>query len=48
MGAKIEVLIEVLEDREGQVHLSHERAKFKKNWINSIDLCEEGGCSRAA
>ena len=26
VGDQIEVLIEVLEDREGQVHLSHERA----------------------
>jgi len=42
VGAKIEVLIEVLEDREGQVHLSHERAKFKKNWDQINDLCEEG------
>ena len=32
VGDQIEVLIEVLEDREGQVHLSHERAEFKKNW----------------
>ncbi len=42
VGTKIEVLIEVLEDREGQVHLSHERAKFKKNWDQINDLCEEG------
>ena len=42
VGDQIEVLIEVLEDREGQVHLSHERAEFKKNWDKINSLCEEG------
>ena len=42
VGSTIEVLIEVLEDRDGQVHLSHERAEFKKNWDKINNLCEEG------
>ena len=42
VGSTIEVLIEVLEDRDGQVHLSHERAEFKKNWDKINSLCEEG------
>jgi|TARA_B100000959_G_scaffold285105_1_gene358734 small subunit ribosomal protein S1 len=41
-GSKIEVLIEVLENREGQVELSHERAEFKKNWDKINSICEEG------
>ena len=42
IGGKIEVLIEVLENREGQVELSHERAEFKKNWDKINSICEEG------
>ena len=42
IGSKIEVLIEVLENREGQVELSHERAEFKKNWDKINSICEEG------
>ena len=42
VGGKIEVLIEVLENREGQVELSHERAEFKKNWDKINSICEEG------
>jgi small subunit ribosomal protein S1 len=43
VGDKIEVLIEVLENREGMVELSHERAEFKKNWDKINSICEEGG-----
>ncbi|SVC94548.1 uncharacterized protein METZ01_LOCUS347402, partial [marine metagenome] len=42
IGSRIEVLIEVLENREGQVELSHERAEFKKNWDKINSICEEG------
>ena len=42
-GDKIEVLIEVLENREGMVEISHERAEFKKNWDKINSICEEGG-----
>ena len=42
IGGKIEVLIEVLENREGQVELSHERAEFKKNWDKINSICDEG------
>ena len=43
VGSQIEVLIDVLENREGQVELSHERAQFKKNWDKINSICEEGG-----
>ena len=43
VGDKIEVLIEVLENRDGMVELSHERAEFKKNWDKINSICEEGG-----
>ena len=42
-GSQIEVLIEVLENRDGQVELSHERAEFKKNCDKINSICEEGG-----
>ena len=42
VGDKIEVLIEVLENRDGMVELSHERAEFKKNWDKINSICEEG------
>jgi len=31
-----------MENREGQVELSHERAEFKKNWDKINSICEEG------
>ena len=43
VGDKIEVLIEVLENRDGMVELSHERAQFKKNWDKINSICQEGG-----
>lgn len=43
LGDKVEVLIEVLENREGQVELSHEAAEFKRNWDNINTICQEGG-----
>ena len=43
VGQEIDVLIERLEDREGMVVLSHERAEFKKNWDKILTICNEGG-----
>src|SRR5580692_916873 len=35
LGDEIDVLIEKLEDKEGMVILSKEKAEFKKNWTKS-------------
>src|SRR5271169_4046998 len=43
VGDQIDVLIEKLEDKEGMVVLSHEKAEFKKNWDNILSICNEGG-----
>jgi small subunit ribosomal protein S1 len=43
IGDVIDVLIEKLEDREGMVVLSHEKAEFKKNWERILAICNEGG-----
>src|ERR1043165_1854952 len=43
MGDEIDVLIEKLEDREGMVVLSKEKAEFKKNWERILTICNEGG-----
>ena len=43
LGDHIDVLIERLEDREGMVVLSHEKAEFKKNWERILTICNEGG-----
>src|SRR5215468_2003700 len=40
---EIEVLIEKLEDKEGMVVLSKEKAEFKKNWERILSICNEGG-----
>src|SRR6516164_8209107 len=42
-GAEIDVLIEKLENKEGTVVLSHEKAEFKKNWEKILTICNEGG-----
>jgi small subunit ribosomal protein S1 len=42
-GAEIDVLIEKLENKEGMVVLSHEKAEFKKNWERILSICNEGG-----
>jgi small subunit ribosomal protein S1 len=42
-GDEIDVLIERLEDREGMVVLSKEKAEFKKNWERILTICNEGG-----
>ena len=43
VGNEIDVLIEKLENKEGTVVLSHEKAEFKKNWDNILTICNEGG-----
>jgi small subunit ribosomal protein S1 len=42
-GDKVDVLIEKLEDKEGMVVLSKEKAEFKKNWDKILTICNEGG-----
>src|SRR5882762_7194680 len=43
VGDEIDVLIEKLEDREGMVVLSKEKAEFKQNWDRILTICNEGG-----
>ena len=43
LGSQIDVLIEKLENKEGTVVLSHEKAEFKKNWERILSICNEGG-----
>src|SRR5271155_4918215 len=43
VGDEIDVLIEKLENKDGTVVLSHEKAEFKKNWDNILSICNEGG-----
>jgi len=43
LGDEIDVLIEKLEDKEGMVILSKEKAEFKKNWDKILTICNEGG-----
>src|SRR5262249_52718573 len=43
IGDEVDVLIEKLEDREGMVVLSKEKAEFKQNWDRILSICNEGG-----
>ena len=43
VGDTFDVLIEKLEDKEGNVVLSKEKAEFKKNWDKILTICNEGG-----
>src|SRR5580693_1533311 len=43
VGQEIDVLVEKLENKEGTVVLSHEKAEFKKNWERILSICNEGG-----
>jgi len=43
VGDQIPVLIEKLEDKEGMVVLSKEKAEFKQNWERILTICNEGG-----
>jgi small subunit ribosomal protein S1 len=42
IGSQIEVLLEKLEDKEGNPVLSYEKAQQKKNWENILQKCQEG------
>lgn len=43
VGDAFDVLIERLEDRDGMVVLSKERAEFRQNWDKILTICNEGG-----
>ncbi len=43
VGDQFDVLIEKLEDKEGMVVLSKEKAEFKQNWERILTICNEGG-----
>jgi small subunit ribosomal protein S1 len=43
VGDEVDVLIEKLENKDGTVVLSHQKAEFKKNWDNILSICNEGG-----
>lgn len=42
-GDEIEVLLESLEDDDGMVVLSKQRAEMQQNWDRVLSACEEGG-----
>ena len=42
VGDEIDVLIERLEDKDGMVVLSKEKAEFKKNWDRILLIAGEG------
>ncbi|MEI6106888.1 MAG: 30S ribosomal protein S1 [Opitutae bacterium] len=42
IGSAIEVILEKLEDKEGNPILSYEQAQQKKNWENILQKCQEG------
>ncbi len=43
VGDEVNVLIEKLEDKDGMVVLSKEKAEFKQNWDRILTICNEGG-----
>jgi small subunit ribosomal protein S1 len=43
IGDEVEVLLEKLEDEDGMVVLSKEKADQKKNWDHIVKTCAEGG-----
>lgn len=42
VGDRIPVLIEKLEDKEGYLHISKEKAEFKQNWERILAIANEG------
>jgi small subunit ribosomal protein S1 len=42
VGDQVDVLIERLEDKDGMVVLSKEKAEFKKNWERIVTIASEG------
>jgi len=43
VGDEVNVLIEKLEDKDGMVVLSKEKAEFKQNWDRILSICKECG-----
>ena len=43
VGDEVDVLIEKLEDKDGMVVFSKEKAEFKQNWERILSICNEGG-----
>ena len=43
VGDELEVLLEKIEDEDGMVVLSFEKAEQKKNWDKIVSICNEGG-----
>src|SRR4026208_2417624 len=43
VGDEVDVLIEKLENKDGMVVLSKEKAEFKNNWDKILTICNEGG-----
>src|SRR5436309_15605502 len=43
VGDEVNVLIEKLEDKDGMVVLSKEKAEFKQNWDRILTICKKGG-----
>lgn len=43
VGDIIDVLVEKVEDKEGNIHLSKEKAEFQQNWERIRTICNEGG-----
>jgi len=42
IGSQIEVILEKLEDRDGNPIISYDLAQQKKNWENILQKCSEG------
>jgi small subunit ribosomal protein S1 len=42
LGDRVAVLIEKLEDKEGYLHISKEKAEFKQNWERILAIANEG------
>ncbi len=43
VGDVIDVLIERPEDKDGNIHISKEKAEFQQNWDRIQTICNEGG-----
>jgi small subunit ribosomal protein S1 len=43
LGDVIDVLIERPEDKDGNIHISKEKAEFQQNWDRIQTICNEGG-----
>ncbi|KAB2671540.1 MAG: S1 RNA-binding domain-containing protein, partial [Verrucomicrobia bacterium] len=43
VGDVVDVLIERPEDKDGNIHISKEKAEFQQNWDRIQTICNEGG-----